>query len=231
MKISVLGTGMVGRSLAAKLAQIGKSVSMGTRDVEATLAVRDNDYLGNPPFHEWHQAHLDIPLKTFNQSAQDADLIFLATSGSVSKQVLSSIDAQHLDGKVIVDVSNFLTMEENSEAPILGTSHSQSLAEELQQAFPTSHIVKTLNHVDHSVMVNPGLLKGNHNLFISGENEQAKESVKHILQAFNWSPEQIIDLGGIIWSRALESYLLLWVRIYQLKGTGKFNFELRTELD
>jgi predicted dinucleotide-binding enzyme len=55
MKIAVLGTGMVGRAHATRLAELGNDVVLGTQDVVKAMAKIDNDNMGNPPFSEWHQ--------------------------------------------------------------------------------------------------------------------------------------------------------------------------------
>ncbi|MGY0217522.1 NADPH-dependent F420 reductase [Endozoicomonadaceae bacterium StTr2] len=227
MDIAVLGTGMVGRSLAVKLAETGHTVVMGTRSVDTTLAVTEVDAMGNLPFTQWCENRQDIALKSFAAAAAAADILFLATSGAASQAVLDSIGAELLDGKVIVDVSNYLEFTGPDPLPALKLVNITSLGEELQKAFPKARIVKTLNHVEHSLMVNPGMIEGNHNVFMSGDSEAAKTQVKQLLNSFGWKQEQIIDLGDIVYARAMEMHLILWCRMYQMLGTGNFNFELK----
>ncbi|WP_461538441.1 NADPH-dependent F420 reductase [Spongorhabdus nitratireducens] len=227
MNIAVLGTGMVGRSLAVKLAETGHTVVMGTRNVGTTLAVTEVDAMGNLPFKQWCENRQDIALKSFASAAAAADILFLATAGAASQAVLDSIGAELLDGKVIVDVSNYLEFTGSDPLPALKLVNTTSLGEELQKAFPKAYIVKTLNHVEHSLMVNPGMIEGGHNVFMSGDSEEAKVQVKELLLSFGWRQEQIIDLGGIVYARAMEMHLILWCRMYQMLGTGSFNFELK----
>jgi predicted dinucleotide-binding enzyme len=227
MKIAVLGTGMVGRSLAAKLAEIGHEVFMGTRDVQATLSINEIDSLGNPPLNQWLPLHQNVTLLSFAQAAKKAELIFLPTHGSTTQKVLSTIDSMDLDGKTVIDVSNSLIFGEQGEFPHLEITSTTSIGESLQQAFTKANIVKALNNIQHSLMVDPTMITGNHNVFISGNNQKAKYETKSLLTEFGWSESQMIDLGGIIYARAMEMNVLLWWRMYEILGTGDFNFEIK----
>lgn len=55
MKIAVLGTGIAGRTLAGRLAEPGHQVTVGTRDVAATMARTEPDRMGNPSY-AWAEA-------------------------------------------------------------------------------------------------------------------------------------------------------------------------------
>lgn len=226
MNIAVIGTGMVGRSISAKLAQLGHKVVMGTRDTEKTYAQTETDVFGNIPFVEWQKDNSNVELSTFSEAAAGASLLFVCTHGSISKTALELAGSDNLKGKTIIDLSNGLMFGEVGEQPKLEPANTNSVGEQLQTAFPEANIVKTLNNIQHTVMVNPALVQGNHNVFVSGESEDAKSEVKSILRSFGWQTEQIVDLGGITYSRAMEMNVLLWWRMYELLGTGEFNFQI-----
>lgn len=105
MNIAVLGTGMVGRTIAAGLAGLGHTVTIGTRDPKTTLARTESDPMGNLSFTAWAAGNRDIAVADFAGAAAGAGLIVNATSGSVSLDALSLAGAENLDGKVILDVA------------------------------------------------------------------------------------------------------------------------------
>src|SRR6476661_6755332 len=102
MKIAVLGTGIVGRTLAEGFARSGHDVAVGTRDPEATLARTDTDQMGNPPFGAWHAEHGDVGLAPFADAAANAEVVVNASSGEASLDVLGQAGADNLAGKVLI---------------------------------------------------------------------------------------------------------------------------------
>ena len=106
MKIAVLGTGMVGQALAARLSGLGHDVTVGTRDPQATLARTEPDGMGNPPFSAWAADHADVHLATFAAAAASAELVVNATSGFGALPALEQAGADNLAGKVLIDISN-----------------------------------------------------------------------------------------------------------------------------
>lgn len=227
MKVAVLGTGMVGRSLAAKLSALGHEVIMGTRDVQTTLSISEVDSLGNTPMKKWLSEHRNITLLNFSQAANNAQVIFLPVHGSTAQKILGHIERKDLDDKTVIDVSNSLVFGEPGALPHLEITSTTSIGESLQDAFPKANIVKALNNIQHSLMIEPELISGNHNVFISGNNQKAKDEAKKILSEFGWNEKQMIDLGGIVYARAMEMNVLLWWRMYEILGTGDFNFEIK----
>jgi predicted dinucleotide-binding enzyme len=83
--------------------------------------------------------------------------------------------------------------------------------------------VKTLHTMNAEVMVDPSLVPGEHDVFVSGNDTAAKEEVSALLESFGWSRERILDLGDISGARATEMYVMLWLRLYQAVGTSHFN--------
>src|SRR5690348_11405118 len=105
MNIAVLGTGMVGQALAARVHELGHTVVVGTRDPQATLARTEPDAMGAPPFAAWHADHADVVLATFAEAAAGADLVINASSGAVTLDVLGLAGADNLAGKVLLDIA------------------------------------------------------------------------------------------------------------------------------
>lgn len=155
MRIGILGTGMVGQALAAKLAQAGHEVMVGTRDPAATLA-RDEPHpvYGIPPFSVWYEPHPDAKLGRFADAAAHGELVVNATAGETSLDALRQAGEANLAGKVLVDIANALDYSQGMP-PSLFVANTDPLGERIQRAFPTVRVVKTLNTMNALLMVNP----------------------------------------------------------------------------
>lgn len=224
MRIAVLGTGVVGRTLAGALAGLGHEVVMGTRDPQATFARSGPDALGAPPFSEWHAANQHIPLETFADAAAAGGLVVNATKGARTLAVLGSAGSANLARKVLVDVSNALDFSQGMP-PVLNLVNTESLAERIQRSFPDTRVVKTLNTMNAGLMVDPGRLAGgDHSVFMSGDDAEAKATVSGLLQELGH--RDIIDLGDITSARAAEMMMPAWLRLYSVLGTLDFNFKI-----
>ena len=183
MRIAVMGTGPVGQALAGKLAELGHEVTVGTRAPEETLARSEPDYLGNPPFKAWLHAHTGVELATPAEAATEAELVVNATNGAGSIAMLEAVGAAALAGKVLVDVANPLDHSQGMP-PSLFVSNTDSLGEQIQRAFPDARVVKTLNTMNCEVMVDPSRLSGEHDVFLCGEDADAKRQVAILLESF-----------------------------------------------
>lgn len=228
MKISIIGTGSVGQTIASKLVELGHDVLMGTRNVSEKLAGTAKDSYGNPPFSEWHKANSRIKLGSFAESAAFGELIINATHGGNSIDALKLAQAKNLDGKVVIDIANPLDFSKGMPPSLLpGLNNTNSLGEEIQKSFPNAKVVKTLNTMWCGLMVNPGMIGGgNHINYISGNDNDAKTKVKKLLNQFGWKNENLIDLGDITASRATESLLPIWLKLWGITKTGAFNFSI-----
>ena len=225
MRIGILGTGTVGKALAAKLAEAGHEVVVGTRDPAATLARAEPDGYGNPPFGAWHAQHPEVELGTFADAAGHGELLVNATAGAASLDALGLAGEANLDGKVLVDVANPLDFSQGMP-PSLSVSNTDCLGECIQREFPNARVVKTLNTVNASVMVNPGMVGGgDHTVFVSGNDPEAKALVTGLLtDGFGW--RDVIDLGDITTARGAEMQMALWLRLMGSLGTPMFNFKV-----
>ncbi len=224
MKIAVLGTGMVGQTLAGRAAAAGHEVVIGTRDPSATLARTEPGPMGNPVFRDWHADNPGVGLATLADACHNAGLVINATSGGVSVDALTQAGAERLSGVVILDVSNPLDFSAGFP-PTLLVKDTDSLGEQIQRAFPAAHVVKSLNTMTASVMVDPaGVGAGEHSVFLSGNDDAAKATVRAVLESFGWT--DIIDLGDITTARGAEMYLPLWMRLMASLGTAAFNVRI-----
>ncbi|GAA1424869.1 NAD(P)-binding domain-containing protein [Streptomyces thermospinosisporus] len=225
MRYAVLGTGIVGRTIAARLAALGHQALIGTRDVQATLARTGPDPMGNPPFAEWHTAHPEVRPAPYAEAASQAQAVVNATSGGASLAALTAAGADNLAGKVLIDVANPLDASAGMP-PVLNPVNTDSLAEQIQRAFPEAKVVKTLNTMNCRIMVDPSRVPGEHNAFVSGDDAAAKEQVTELLLSFGWPRSAVLDLGDITTARGAEMLLPMWLRLFGAFGHPDFNFHI-----
>jgi predicted dinucleotide-binding enzyme len=224
MRIGVLGTGMAGKTLAARLAGLGHDVMVGTRDVAATLARTELDLAGGPPFSVWHGQHPEIKLGTQAEAAAHGAIVVNATAGAASIAALTAAGAANLAGKVLLDIANPLDSSRGMP-PTLLVKDTDSLAERIQRAFPEARVVKALNTTNAYMMVNPKQLAGGDTtIFVSGDDADAKATVVGLLHEFGWT--DVIDLGDISTARGAEMMLPMWLRLWNALGTPMFNFKI-----
>jgi predicted dinucleotide-binding enzyme len=223
MRIAVLGSGVVGRTLALGLAERGHDVKVGTRDPAATLA-RGTDTGDGEALPPWHGAAPVVELATFRDAARSADVIVNATNGVASIEVLTDAGAENLAGKVLLDVTNPLDFSAGFP-PTLFVSDSDSLAEQIQRAFPEARVVKSLNTMTSALMVDPELVQGgDFTTFVSGNDASAKKSVVELLGELGH--RDVIDLGDLTTARGAEMILPLWLRLMGALETPTFGFKV-----
>jgi hypothetical protein len=216
MKIGILGTGMVGNALGTKLVKNGHEVTMGSRNAN------------NEPAQKWatslgERAHT----ATFRDAATFAEVVISCTGGMHSMEALESVGAEALRNKILIDVSNPLQQNKDGSM-ILGFCNTDSLGEQIQRTFPFTRVVKALNTVNCDIMVEPSRVPGDHNLFICGNDTNAKKEVAQYLNEwFGWKGENIIDLGDITAARGTEMMMPLWMRLFQdVIGHPHFNYHI-----
>jgi predicted dinucleotide-binding enzyme len=218
MRIGVLGTGIVGRTLASALVGGGHEVRMGSRTA------------GNEHAVVWvEETGAGASEGTFADAAGFGEVLINATSGSNSPAVLEAAGAELLGDKVLIDVSNPLDF--STGALTLSVCNDDSVGERLQRAYPDLRVVKALNTVTAALMVQPSLVAGTHTIFLCGDDAGAKAQVAELLQGFGWPAASLLDLGDITGARAMEMYLPLWMRLYGAKGTPVLNVEVRAAAD
>jgi predicted dinucleotide-binding enzyme len=228
MKVGVLGSGIVGRTLAGKLALVGNDVMLGTRDVDDLLARTETGPMGTPPFSVWHDENPAVALGAFPEAAAFAEMVVNATAGVASLDALTiggGDGGANLAGKILVDVSNPLDFS-SGMPPTLSIANTDSLSERIQAAFPGTMVVKALNTVSAPLMVDPGAVGGgDHTMFIAGNDAASKATVAECLKTwFGW--QDVMDLGDITNARGMEMYLPLWVRLFGVTQGPMFNVKV-----
>jgi 8-hydroxy-5-deazaflavin:NADPH oxidoreductase len=214
MRIGVLGTGMVGETLATKLVDVGHDVVMGSRSAANEKALA------------WAERFPERAGQgTFAEAAAHGEVVVNATGGVVSLEALRSAGADNLAGKTLLDVANPLDFS-GGFPPRLSVGNDDSLGEQIQREFPAARVVKALNTMNAQVMVDPGRVSGDHDVLMAGDDEAAKQQVADLLVSFGWPLDAIRDLGGIGAARGLEGYLLLWLSLMGSLGTGDFNIHV-----
>ncbi|MEJ2194346.1 MAG: NAD(P)-binding domain-containing protein [Ignavibacteriaceae bacterium] len=225
MKIGILGTGMVGQTIAEKLVQLGHEVMMGTRDKKTTLAKTGKDNFGRPAFGDWIKNNSKVQLGNYSEAASFGEFLVNATSGMGSLNALESAGESNLANKVLLDISNPLDFSKGMP-PTLTVCNTDSLGEQIQRTYPKSKVVKSLNTLNTYVMVNPSMLQESTNIFLNGNNSNAKAEVKKLLMSFGWNNKDIIDMGDITTARGTEQILPIWIRLMGTLKTPIFNFKI-----
>lgn len=215
MEIGVLGTGMVGQTIGSKLVQLGHQVMLGSRTA------------ANPKAIAWanEEGSTHALYGTFKNAAKFGEIVFNCTLGAASLDVLQQIGAENLKDKILIDVSN--PIDYSAEGLTLTVCNTDSLGEQIQRAFPETRVVKTLNTMNCNLMVEPDKVPGRTNVFVSGNDLKAKETVTEILRDwFGW--KSIIDLGDIKTARGVEMYLVLWLSLRRVVTAERFNIKVMT---
>lgn len=209
MRIAVLGTGTVGRTLAPRLAELGHDVRLGTRDPASTRA-REG----------WSEVP-GVELLAFADATAGAELVVHAGNGASALDLLGQ--AGDLGGTVLLDISNPLDFSAGFP-PTLSVKDTDSLGEQVQRAFPEARVVKSLNTLTAELMAHPDRLPEPTSVFVSGDDHEAKRLVSGVLAELGH--RDVIDLGGIETSRGVEMWLPLWLRLMGSLGTAEFNLKV-----
>jgi predicted dinucleotide-binding enzyme len=224
VRFGILGTGVVGKTIAVRLDGLGHDVIVGTRNPEETLSRTDPDQYGNPPFGAWQEEHPEVRLGTFAEAAAHGDMVVNATADAVSLEALEQAGEDNLNGKILIDISNPLDFSKGMP-PTLLVSNTDSLGEQIQRRFPEAKVVKTLHTMNAYLMVDPAQLAAtDHTVFVSGDDAEAKARVSELLRSFGWS--DIIDLGDITTARGTEMVLPIWVRLFGVLQMPIYNFKI-----
>lgn len=217
MKIGIFGTGIVGQTLSQTLLSLDHEVMVGARSTES-------------PSLEPLRGIEGLLTGSFAEAAGFGDLLINATNGSNSVAAIGASKPADLASKTLIDVGNLLVPQPEgfprSEATI-----DNVLAVQIQQAFPQAHVVKALNTMNCNVMVEPSLVPGDHVVFVSGDDENAKLKAKELLAQFGWRELQIVDLGGIQTAAGPEMMMPIWLGLIGARGgfdAGPFNFAVNS---
>jgi predicted dinucleotide-binding enzyme len=217
MKIGMIGTGSVSKALTGKLAELGHDLTVGARSADSASL---------DPFREM----TGVATGSFADAAAAGELVFSVVAGEHAIEALELAGETNLAGKTVIDTGNLLD-HSSGFPPRSGASQDNSLGAQIQGRFPEARIVKSLNTMTNSVMINPASVPGDHVVFVSGDDAGAKDQAKSLLSEFGWRDVQIIDLGGIDTAAAAEMMMPMWLQIVIARGgfdAGPFNFAINS---
>jgi 8-hydroxy-5-deazaflavin:NADPH oxidoreductase len=226
MKIAILGTGMVGQTLASALVAKGHEVVIGTRDVQKSLSNMAPHPFGMPGFGVWKQSFPSIAVKTFADAMAGANLFINATNGKAMVDILANVPQANYDGKVMIDAANALDFSKGMPPRVgINDAAGASIGEQIQNTYPALKVVKALNTITAYAMLNPKAVAGDSTLFMCGNDANAKATVLALLESFGW--RDVIDLGDISNSCATELMMPIWLRVWSKLGqTTVFNYKI-----
>lgn len=211
MKIGILGTGDVGQALGIGFAKLGHDVKMGSRDPHQEKV------------KAWvNKAGAKASAGTFAEAAAYGELAVLCTIWTGTENAIRLAGPDHLAGKVVIDTTNPLDFS-GGIPPKLAVGHTDSAGEQIQRWLPNSRVVKAFNIVGSPHMFKPEFPGGPPDMFICGNDEQAKATVTDLLKTFGWS---VIDIGGIECARYLEPLAMVWIRHFFRVNSGNHAFRL-----
>lgn len=194
-KVGIIGSGSVAKSLGHGFIKHGYEVMLSSRDTSK--------------LSDWkEQAGEKGRVGSFTDAAKFGEIIVLAVKGTGAEEAVEEAGPQHLNGKTVIDTTNPIADAPPDNAVLkFFTNLDESLMERLQERFPDVNFVKAFNTVNNALMVNPKYKEGKPSMFICGNNDHAKDEVKHILNLFDW---EIEDMGKVEASRAIEPLAMLW---------------------
>jgi predicted dinucleotide-binding enzyme len=211
-RVGVLGSGEVGRRLAAGFCSRGHNVMIASRDP------------GKPELHEWLSGDgAGIDAGTFAEAAAHGELLVLAVLGNAAEEVIADVGPASFGGKVVIDAMNPLDFS-GGFPPKLSVTGEDSLGERVQRALPDANVVKAFNTIGNPYFVDPSFSEGEPTMLIAGDHEGAKRTVRDVLVEFGWS--DTVDIGGIEGSRELEAICIAWVKIGGARGSWDHGFKL-----
>jgi len=211
MRVGILGTGEVGKTLGKAFVALGHEVKMGSREATNEKALA------------WaREAGRGASAGTFADAADFGEVIVLATLGAANRSVLEAAGPERLRGKLVIDATNPLDYARGFP-PGLSVGHTDSGGEQAQRLLPGAFVVKAFNTVGHAHFFRPDFPGGPPDMFICGDDEGAKERVSGLLDEFGWGT---VDLGGIESSRYLEAMCMVWVLHGARSGSWSHAFKL-----
>jgi 8-hydroxy-5-deazaflavin:NADPH oxidoreductase len=211
-RVGVLGSGEVGRRLAAGFRSRGHDVMISSRDP------------GKPELREWLAGDgAGIEAGTFAQAAAHGELLVLAVLGNAAEQAIADARPDNFSGKVVIDAMNPLDFS-GGFPPKLSITGEDSLGERVQRALPDAKVVKAFNTIGNPYFVDPSFSEGQPTMLIAGDDDGAKRTVGDVLADFGWP--DTFDIGGIEGSRELEAICIAWVKIGGKRGEWNHGFKL-----
>ena len=208
VKVGILGSSDVGKSFARAFGALGHEVVIGSRSPEKL-----SDFVGGEGDR--------VTSGTFEDAARSGDLLVLATHGMATEEAITMAGKSNFDHKVVIDATN--PLDQSGGVPRLVIGLNDSLGEQIQRSIPNARVVKAFNTVGNPLFFKPDLPGGPPDMFIGGNDADAKKLVSQVCEAFGWG---VIDLGGIEASRYLEPMCMTWVVHGVISGTWLHAFKM-----
>jgi predicted dinucleotide-binding enzyme len=209
MKIGILGSGVVGQTLASGFLAKGHEVMIGTLEPDKLT--------------EWLAKNTKAKVGNFEETATFGELIVLAVKGSVIESAIERAKADNLDAKIVIDVTNPLVFEKEGQSPHLSVGFPHSNGEKVQELLPKAKVVKAFNIVGSIHFTNAKLQEGTADMIIAGNDSEAKKTVVEIASGWGWS---VTDMGDITQAYLLESLAMLWIRYAFLNNHWTHAFKI-----
>jgi 8-hydroxy-5-deazaflavin:NADPH oxidoreductase len=208
MKVGIVGSGDVAKSLASGFL---------SRDHEVTLGTRDPSKLAH-----WQKEHPDARVGSFSEAARFGDIVVLATFGTATQSAIDQAGRENFAGKVVIDTTN--PLEFDDKGPHVATGYCEdSAGERVQAALPAARVVKAFNTVGNQYFIDPDFVGGPPSMFIAGNDDAAKAKVGKIVESFGW---ESVDVGDIESARDLEAMCVAWLAYGRKTGTWHHAFKL-----
>jgi predicted dinucleotide-binding enzyme len=212
MKIGVLGSGDVAKTLASGFLKHGHDVTVGTRTP--------------PKLADWAKTNPKGRVGSFAEAAKFGEVVVLAVKGTAAFDALRAATASNLAGKPVIDATNPIADAPPTNGVLkFFTNLDDSLMERLQREFGDARFVKAFNSVGSSSMVNPSFKGGKPTMFVCGNDDGAKKTVIGILDQFGW---ETADMGKAEAARAIEPLCMLWCIPGFLRNDWVHAFKLLT---
>src|SRR6187401_2817551 len=194
-KVGIIGSGIVGQTLANGFVKHGYDVTVGTNTASKREELKA-------------KTKGKAKVGSFEDAAKFGDVVILATKGTAAEAALKAAGVANLNGKTVIDTTNPIA----DAAPVNGvlqyfTSQNESLMERLQALAAEAHFVKAFSCVGNAFMVNPDFNGVTPTMFICGNHDGAKLDVKAILDQFGFD---VADMGAAEGARAIEPLCILW---------------------
>lgn len=217
MNIGIVGNGAAAEAIGSALLKKGHNVLLG------------GPKSGNERSAAWvKKAGKGAAEGPYEEGALFGELVFICLEGAFALEILKTIHPDSVAGKIVVDVTNPLDYTRGSQPRILKEFRDVSLGESIQQLLPHAYVVKALNTVNYQLMTDARqVAKGDHSLFVCGNDTNAKNQLKHFLvDNFHWKADGLVDLGSIEAARAIEAIVPFCVLLSQSYGTPLINFKV-----
>lgn len=217
MNIGIIGNGAAAEAIGTALMKKKHNVLMGGPTAGAERGVA------------WvKKAGQGAAEGSYEEATLFGALVFICLEGAHALEVLRQTDPDSVAGKIVVDLTNPLDYTRGNQPCILKEFRDVSLGESIQELLPEAYVIKALNTVNHQLMADARLIhKGDHSLFVCGNDANAKNQLKHFLvDNFYWRADGLYDLGGIEAARSIESVVPFFIRVHQTLGTPLFNFKV-----